>query len=387
MVKVEFSDESVGGRIRYARESLGMSQGALADELGVDRSAIVRIEKGTRKVSATELAALGTVLDRSFSWFLQPDTPVVAARRAASVYGDSTEFERVLEELMVAVRWMSTEELLPLRPVETLPFPVDHSAAESAAGFIRKTLGIADRPLTDLSAAAEQLGLLPFCFNFPDTRFDGSMVEVDALPAPGRLGVTLINGVQRPGRRRFTLAHELGHWVFGDQYDDCQDFSPNRQLSSAADREKMIDSFAAHLLLPRAGVTLRWNSIKRPLGERDAALTISSEYRTSWSATLGQLSNLGLIGHATHDQLSSFTPRRRDFDLLGLEPGSELAAPHLPSGYRSAVLRSYRNFRITTDKTLDLLFGTLTEDQLPAREEPPRRRRRRPDLRPVMDAE
>lgn len=387
MVNVEFSDESVGSRIRYARESLRMSQGALAERLGVDRSAIVRIEKGSRKVSAAELAFLSNTLDRSFSWFLQPDTPVVIARRAAFTGAASTEFERTLEELMVAVRWLIQEGLLTPSPAETLSFPANHGAAENAARAVRNALGIAEQPLTDLSAAAEQLGLLPFSFSFPDAQFDGSMAEIDSPSDSRRLGVTLINGEQRPGRRRFTLAHELGHWLFGDQYDACHEPSGSQQPASATERERMIDSFAAHLLLPRSGVTLRWTAMKRTLGERDAALTISSEYRTSWSATLGQLSNLGLIGQSSHEQLSSFTPRRGDFDLLGLEPKSELEAPHLPRNYRSVVLRSYRNHRLTTDKTLDLLFGALTEDQLPTREEPPHRRRPRTNLRLVTDTE
>lgn len=46
----------VGTKLRNTREYLGLTQEQVANILNVGRDAILRIEKGTRKVSADELA-------------------------------------------------------------------------------------------------------------------------------------------------------------------------------------------------------------------------------------------------------------------------------------------------------------------------------------------
>lgn len=53
----------------------------------------------------------------------------------------------------------------------------------------------------------------------------------------------VVNGDTDSGRRRMTLAHELGHWLCGDAYD----------VWARDDRERMLNSFAIHFLAPRAG--------------------------------------------------------------------------------------------------------------------------------------
>lgn len=379
MTSTSFTDSSIGGRIRYARESLNMSQASLGEILDIDRSAVARLEQGKRKVSASELASLTTALRRSFTWFLESDAPTPAVRRAALSEGASPAFKRMHEELIVATRWLQRHDLLQISPTEVIPFPQNHAAAEEAASHARALAGLGATPLVSLSSFVERFGLLAFSFSFPDSGFGGSLSDVEG--GNPRFGVALINGEQPPGRRRFTLAHEFGHWLFGDPTDLHGSTVTGPQ--TAASREKLIDAFAAHLLLPRDGVTTRWRALKRLHGDRDAALSISAEFRTSWTATLGQLSTLGLLDHRTTSRLGNSTPRLGDFEVLGLSPVSELDPPELAPGYRTSVLRAYRERRITTDKSLDLLFNTLSPDDLPERPEAPRARRSRSHLRPA----
>lgn len=51
---------------------------------------------------------------------------------------------------------------------------------------------------------------------------DGAYVAVD------KWGVALINGSVDPGRRRFNLAHELGHHLFADAYAPGDDLASER---------------------------------------------------------------------------------------------------------------------------------------------------------------
>lgn len=52
----EVNYEKIGIKLRKAREYLNLTQEQVANILNVGRDAIIRIEKGTRKVSAEELS-------------------------------------------------------------------------------------------------------------------------------------------------------------------------------------------------------------------------------------------------------------------------------------------------------------------------------------------
>lgn len=75
MKKPENSANTMGGRIRAAREERGLSQAQLAEALGFESAtAISLIEKGERGVNAVLLQSMGKVLHRTVNYFLgQPE--------------------------------------------------------------------------------------------------------------------------------------------------------------------------------------------------------------------------------------------------------------------------------------------------------------------------
>lgn len=62
--------ESLGSRLKEAREYLGLSQEFVAERLGVPRASISAIETGRRKVSSLELRDLARLYKRPLSHFL-----------------------------------------------------------------------------------------------------------------------------------------------------------------------------------------------------------------------------------------------------------------------------------------------------------------------------
>jgi transcriptional regulator with XRE-family HTH domain len=52
----------VGDRVRTRRKALGLSQEAMADEAGIDRSYMSGIERGTRNITLVKLRHLATAL-------------------------------------------------------------------------------------------------------------------------------------------------------------------------------------------------------------------------------------------------------------------------------------------------------------------------------------
>jgi transcriptional regulator with XRE-family HTH domain len=55
-------DKHVGSRVRMRRLMLGMSQGALADQLGITFQQVQKYEKGTNRISASRLQAMSHIL-------------------------------------------------------------------------------------------------------------------------------------------------------------------------------------------------------------------------------------------------------------------------------------------------------------------------------------
>jgi transcriptional regulator with XRE-family HTH domain len=97
-------------RIKEARKLAGLSQGQVAQMLGLHRPAVSEMEAGNRRVSTDELLRLAGIFDVSVSWLLgeapdtlQPDDPrlELAARELGKLKSD--DLDRLLK-LLAAMR-------------------------------------------------------------------------------------------------------------------------------------------------------------------------------------------------------------------------------------------------------------------------------------------
>jgi transcriptional regulator with XRE-family HTH domain len=100
----------IAGRLREARKLAGLSQGHVANILGLHRPSVSEMEAGNRRVSADELARLGEIYDVSVAWLLgetsdtldaQDPRLQLAARELTKLKPD--DLERLLK-LLAAMR-------------------------------------------------------------------------------------------------------------------------------------------------------------------------------------------------------------------------------------------------------------------------------------------
>lgn len=75
----EVDDRLVGNRLREARETLGLTQGDVAQALGIPRTSVLAIEAGRRKVTGLELRRLARMYRRPIEWLLGEAAPEVSA--------------------------------------------------------------------------------------------------------------------------------------------------------------------------------------------------------------------------------------------------------------------------------------------------------------------
>jgi Zn-dependent peptidase ImmA (M78 family)/DNA-binding XRE family transcriptional regulator len=346
------AQSALGRRIAEARADSGMTQVDLAGAIGLERTALVRVESGERKVSATELMAITSALGRPVDWFFSESPPaVVSRRRDPAVGGFSRRLDLALELVARDVAFLADRELVVLPGRAAHGTPGSYREAEDLAREVRAELGRPDGPLPDLQSAAESLGLLGFSFALGADAGDAAYVEVEDA------GVAVINGSMDPGRRRFSLAHELGHHLVGDAYE------PAPRLG-ADDTERMFQAFAAYFLMPRPAVLETWVEFAdQPV--RRAAIAVAVRFSVSWTAACNQLRNLDLIDSRDRERLVENVLRKGELLEFGERFAGELDPPSIPPGYARSVVSAYRRNLLTAARTLELLHGAASEADLP----------------------
>jgi transcriptional regulator with XRE-family HTH domain len=356
--------DDLGARVAAARERAGFTQRELAERLGLNRSALTRIELGQRQLDALELARLAGALGRSVEWFLTPPPESIASHRTGpSPDQDVRRLEEELEqvgrdvELLLEIGTLS----LPAAPRQTgIATIVD---AERRAAEARSAVGHRDGPLHDLQSVVERLGLLAFSLDLGPSVIDGGYVRL------GDVGVALVNGTVDAGRRRFNLVHELGHHLLADAYT-----ADVGLVAAPDDRERLINAFAIHFLMPGGSVRSRWQELSGEYDDlRTRLVVLAAEYRVSWSAAISHAVNLELVSPAEHSLLETRRPTRADYFETGARFDEELVPVSLAPAYAQAVVRAYRRSLLSADRAVELLHQTVTRDELPPPHELPLR--------------
>ncbi|NKZ07011.1 helix-turn-helix domain-containing protein [Actinomadura latina] len=354
--------EVIGRRLAEARDRAGLTQAELADRIALARSSLAKIEGGSRRVTAIELARLAEELGTRIEWFLEDAPKAIVSRRNAQDPGaPSPEIDLMIERVARAVEFVSEHsKSLQLSDSPERAMPRDRHEAEELAESARAMLGVhQEGVLTNLVEGFADLGLLSFSFDLGRESADAAMI----LLRSG--GVAIINGDRRVGRRRLALAHELGHFLVADEYyvDWRVAETPDTER-----REGLLDHFARALLLPRGSMEKDWRRFNSGPegGLRAAAVRMASIYRVDMATLARRLRELEIVGSTDARKIREVRTTRVDIVDFGLVVArDELASPVLPLAFERAVLGLYRDEIISSARAMDLFFGTWEEGALP----------------------
>ena len=78
-------DEHVGGRVRFRRTLLGVTQQQLAEALGVTFQQVQKYEKGANRIGSSRLYDLSTILDVPVGYFFEEMPDAVRERSPAKM--------------------------------------------------------------------------------------------------------------------------------------------------------------------------------------------------------------------------------------------------------------------------------------------------------------
>ena len=384
------------GAAPRSREARGLSQLAVANALGLPRTAITQMEAGNRSVSTLELTKLAELYLRPVSHFLQEgardedeDLLVALHRVAPGLESDPATHEEVARCVSLCREGVALEGFLggksrsgPPNYQARLPRSSWEAVVhgEQTAVEERQRLGIGNAPIADVSELIASQGIWASGVGLPN-EMSGVFLRHPSIGF-----AILVNSSHPRGRKRFSYAHEFAHALL--------DRDRNIAISSTGNSSEMVErranAFAAAFLMPRNGVYEALRSLDKGLPSRQEQTIfdvasgghIDAEFRSparsqrinykdiamlahrfgvSYQAALYRLKSLRHISHAESQELLE----QEDFGRLLLrELGmfgdvEELEAPE----YRDRELRSeiahlaieaYRREEISRGRVLEL---------------------------------
>lgn len=250
----------LAGQLVRARTASGLSQDDLANALGVTRTMISYWETGKRSPNDRQVVALSQLLRVPISVLLGHEEPAPAPDVARMLLRGADQ--EIPDEALHGLRdflaflenfaTLAKEAELPIRGMYQSPFisaaafgSADDARrkAEEVRAYLRLGLG----PIGDIDAVCDLLRITVYKSNLG---VDLTRTISGAFLHHPEVGFAiLVNLAMTPGRRRFTIAHELAHALF---------HSANERYfvstATKSPRERFADSFAGEFLMPTEGI-------------------------------------------------------------------------------------------------------------------------------------
>ncbi|WP_419554502.1 helix-turn-helix domain-containing protein [Candidatus Poriferisodalis sp.] len=162
---------------------------------------------------------------------------------------------------------------------------------------VRAYLGLGSGPISDLDPVCETLGVAVYRAPLGS---DLSRAPSGAFLSHPEVGYAiLVNLDMTPGRRRFTVAHELAHALFHSN-------ETNRVLSHGrGPRESFADAFAGEFLMPSEGIRRFAEEVGLPPRIVDPIDIVHMQryFKVSWPTALVRLRQMSAIPPDRYEEL------------------------------------------------------------------------------------
>lgn len=340
----------LGEKLKNSRLERGLTQGDVAEQLGVVRTTLVAIEKGDRRVSAKELVKLAQLYGRALAdWLDDKPAPVPLVPQFRMPARELNIEEAEVREAVAKMESLA-RDYVDLEERTLLPLVRRHPAAysyegpgvspemrgEDVAAEERIRLGLGDGPIHDLRAVLEEsVGLRIFYLDLPSP-MGGIYAYSEDLG-----GCIAINRRHPAPRGVWSLAHEYGHFLSTRHAADVNlcDGAPWGRAAA----EKFADSFAKNFLMPRTGVNRILTEMVSAHGKGVTAadvLALAHRFRVSAEAMFRRLEELKRLPAGTWETLRAnrFQPDKAS-GTLGIPRITR--EPMLPFRYRMMACNAY----------------------------------------------
>lgn len=285
----------VGRKLKVARSAAGLSLRALSDAIDnrVSAQAIGNYERDEDMPGSAALIALANALGVTIDYLLSEEELVLEGVdfRKKSIASAREEATLEARTIHLLERYLALEDLLNLRSVDweqprSAPYPVaDLRDAEDAARSVREDWGLGNDPIPKLAELLEERGIKVLSLDLDD--IDGLAAKVRRKDRDAAR-VIVIKKSSWSERKRFNLAHELGHMVIAP--------------AAGVDEEKAAHRFAGAFLMPadvlRSEIGAHRSSIS--IGE---LVALKERFGVSIQALTYRCKDLGILNQAPFARL------------------------------------------------------------------------------------
>jgi len=296
--------EEISERVLRLIGESGLSRGDFARRIGLDDSKLSKSLSGARRFSSLDLARIAEECDVSVDWLVTGEEPAlaVAARTTGGQAGAALKAAKLYTSIRADMDSLGYTQ--PWRPVKVSTGAGTYAEqggrlANAALARVREE----GQQVTqvDLPSLVEDVFGADVAIIQLDDGFDG----MAASSAGAKLVVLATSRV--PARQRYTLAHELGHLLAGDDQDVHLDRDIYDRAQARDPSEMRANNFASAFLMPEN--TLRAAVGRDGLAEKEFA-ELACDLRVSPSALAFRLSQLRLIDSGRCDRFKRITAAR-----------------------------------------------------------------------------
>jgi Zn-dependent peptidase ImmA (M78 family) len=291
-------------RVRHLLRESGLTQHDFATRIGLDDSKLSKALGGGRRFSSLDLARIADLCRVTVDWLITGDEPplALAARSSGGSAGNAIREARRLSTMRSDIADLG------------FPQPWHPSMTDlGSGGWVDQGNRLADAALaqieqfdspveqTDLADLVEAVFGADVAVLDLGSGFDGLATSSEQVK------LIVLATSQVPARQRFTLAHELGQLLAGDDQGVHLDEDVFDKAQAKTPSEMRANAFAASFLMPEA--TLRTAVGTAGLTEQGFA-ALACELVVTPSALAYQLKSLRLIDAGTCDRFRGLTGRR-----------------------------------------------------------------------------
>lgn len=343
----------IGRKLKVARSAAGLSLRALSDAIDgrVSAQAIGKYERDEDMPSSGVLLVIADALDVSVDYLLSAEELVLEGVdfRKKAVASAREEAQLEARTIHLLERYLSLEDMLGLKSVDweqprSAPHPVaDVRDAEDAARSVRDDWGLGNDPIPKLAELLEERGIKVLSLELDD--IDGLAAKVRRRDRSSAR-VIVIKQSSWSERKRFNLAHELGHMVLAPD--------------PGVDEEKAAHRFAGAFLMPadvlRAEVGAHRSSIS--IGEFAA---LKERFGVSIQALAYRCKDLGIINQTAFARLFRVFAERGWRAFPFAEPGTIEPAAEEPRRFERLCYRALAENVIGEARAAELLNISVRE--------------------------
>jgi Zn-dependent peptidase ImmA (M78 family)/transcriptional regulator with XRE-family HTH domain len=343
----------IGRKLKVARSAAGLSLRALSDAIDgrVSAQAIGKYERDEDMPSSGVLLVIADALAISVDYLLSAEELVLEGVdfRKKAVASVREEAQLEARTIHLLERYLSLEDMLGLKSVDweqprSAPHPVaDVRDAEDAARSVRDDWGLGNDPIPKLAELLEERGIKVLSLELDD--IDGLAAKVRRKDRSSAR-VIVIKQSSWSERKRFNLAHELGHMVLAPD--------------PGVDEEKAAHRFAGAFLMPadvlRSEVGAHRSSIS--IGEFAA---LKERFGVSIQALAYRCKDLGIINQTAFAKLFRVFAERGWRTFPFAEPGTIEPAAEEPRRFERLCYRALAENVIGEARAAELLNISVRE--------------------------